>query len=112
VGQFFLENAGIVKTTMISRTTLVITFPSCGSRSTLRSLRRYVSVVVLGPAVTSKSGRPKRRTGSVAGHWSVRISITGDNCNPLVLESGFTILSDEKGLVYDQPALRVMSSAH
>ena len=47
------------------------------------------------------------------GHWSVRITITGDNCEPLVLDGGFTILPDDgKGLVYDQPALCVMSSTH
>lgn len=45
------------------------------------------------------------------GHWSIRVTITGDNCEPLVLEGGFTILPDEKGLAYDQPALRVMPSA-
>ncbi len=46
------------------------------------------------------------------GHWNIRIMIAGDNCDPLVLEGGFTILPDEKRLVYDQPALRVSSSTH
>src|SRR6266852_6207964 len=42
----------------------LVTFPFCNSRSTLPSLLSYESAVLPVPSVTSKEGRPKRRTRS------------------------------------------------
>ena len=43
------------------------------------------------------------------GHWSIQVTISGDNCQPIVLEGGFTIFADGNRLVYDQPALRIVT---
>jgi hypothetical protein len=45
------------------------------------------------------------------GHWAVKVTITGDNIKPLVLEGGFTLLPDGGRLAYDRPALREVETA-
>jgi hypothetical protein len=61
-----------------------------------------------GRLLVSSDGNHVERELDV-GHWKVRITITGDNCKRLLLEGGFTLLSDGNRLAYDQPALRVVS---